>query len=167
MQHWPIETVNLLHQPLEQLIAMFVAIALEQAAGEEGNDGQRNDQRCRHSEDDRPDEAHRKLARALGKEKHGNESEYQHAGGTQNRKADFLGAVDGRLHPFLAHPQMARDVLDDDNRVIDQQPEREDEACDNQLAEVEAHSVNGDKPRCERQRYRDHHDNCCAPAQRQ
>ena len=51
--------------------------------------------------------------------------------------------------------------------VIDQQPQRDDEPGDRELAEVEAHQVDRQQAGGERQRDRDHHDHRCAPAQRQ
>ena len=62
---------------------------------------------------------------------------------------------------------MARDIFDDDNAVIDQQAQRQDESCNDQLAEIISGGIYSEQARCEGQRDRHHHNRCCAPAKRQ
>ena len=63
--------------------------------------------------------------------------------------------------------QVARDVLDDDDGIVDQQAERDDEPRDGDLVERVAEEVEHRQAERERQRDRHHHDARRAPAERQ
>ena len=69
--------------------------------------------------------------------------------------------------PRLALAQVARDVLDHDDGIVDQQAERDHEARDGDLVERVAEEVQHRDAERERQRNGDHHDAGRAPAERQ
>ena len=86
------------------------------------------------------------------------EREHDRRGAADDRLEDLPRREDRSLHARVAFAQEARDVLDDDDGVIDQQAERDDEAGDRDLVEREAEEVQRRQADRERQRNRDHHD---------
>ena len=136
MQHRVIETVNLLHQPLQGRAAILGRIVFQYAAGKKRNNGQRHNHRCCNRRHNGPDEALDEFSGAFGQKEKGQKGKDQNACRPQNRHRNLFGAVNRRFAAAFSHAQMPRNVLDDDNRVIDQQAQCQNEARDYQLAQV-------------------------------
>ena len=167
MQHRVIETVDFSHQPAQQGIAAFVIVAGQYPAGKKGDNRQRDDHRGGNRRDDGANKALGELTRALGQKEKREKRENQHASRAHHRHCYLFGAVYRRLIPAFAHPQMAGNIFDDDNRIVDQQAKRQNEPRDHELAHVEAHRRDSQQAGRQRQRDRNHYDNRRAPAQRQ
>ena len=76
----------------------------------------------------------------------------------EHRERDLIRRSHGCVRAVVAHAQVPRDVLDDDDRVVDEQPERDDEARDRKLVQREPREFEQREADRERQRDRDHHD---------
>ena len=132
--------------------------AAQQAAREEGNDGQRHEEgsedREEHGGRQRADE----VTGPFRQEEERQEGKQERCRAAEHGEPDLVGRGDGRLAARHALSDVARDVLDDDDRVVHQEAECDDEAGDRELVEREAEKVKRGESDRERQRYRDHDD---------
>ena len=79
---------------------------------------------------------------------------------------DFVDRLYGRdLRRAVAHLEMAVDVLDDDDRIVDQNADGEDQREQRDAVERVAERVVHEQRECERHRYSDEHDRGLAPAE--
>ena len=110
--------------PLGLLLAVEPdEVARDDRVDDEGNEEarrQRHDERQRHVAHEPPDDAR--------PQEHRRERRDGRRRGRRDGEADLAGAEPRRLPPAVALLAVAVDVLDDHDRVVDEHPERDDEA---------------------------------------
>ena len=95
------------------------------------------------------------------------EGQHDRARAAEDRLEDLSRRQDRGLRARMTGAQEARDVFDDDDGVVDEQPERDDESRDRDLVERVAEEVQRRQSDRERQRNRDHDDARGAQSERQ
>ena len=103
------------------------------------------------------------LARDAGHQRDGQEDRDDRHRRRHNREADFVGGVDRSLIGRLAHTHMSDDILDLDDRVVDQYPGDKAERQQRQAVERKAHQIHEPEGRNGRQRDRHRADHRGAP----
>ena len=104
------------------------AALAQQLAGDPGRDGEGHQHRADHRQ--RDVQRHRRHVRAhhAADEKHRDERHDDRQRGQYDRRHDLVhGEQHGLLAGVLAHRKVARDVFHTDDRVVDEQPERQDQ----------------------------------------
>ena len=115
----------------------------------------RHDQREEDRDRRRPAELHEELARNAGHEGGRQEHRDQREGGGDDRQTDLVGRFHRRLVRRLAHAQVAHDVLDLDDRIVDQDADHQRQAEQRDDVDREAeHVVHHGEGRDDRQRQR-------------
>jgi hypothetical protein len=121
-QRRTVDAMDHAHQSLQGPVALgAVTLGPQQAAREEGDDRQRNEQRRGYSEQHRRRQRTDEDAGALGQEQQRQEREQQRCGAADDGERDLVSGRDCSLDPVVPRTQVALDVLDDDDRVVDQQ----------------------------------------------
>ena len=141
----------------------MIALA-EEARGEHRRQGERDEER----EQARKDDGQAELAEVLPR--HALHEGNRHEDGSvaerdgDGRHADLRASLLGRLIGRLPHLQVAHDVLEHDNRVVDEDADAERHAHQGHHVECEAREVHDEERRYERRRDRDHDGRRRAPA---
>ncbi|MNI18405.1 hypothetical protein D3C73_718120 [compost metagenome] len=119
----------------------FVVVRAEEAAAQRRGQRQRND----HRHHDRRHQGHGELAEerahhAAGEQQR-DEHRHQRGGDRYDGEADFARTGEGRLHPRHALVEVAHDVLDHHDRVVDHEADRDHQRQQAQVVQGEAHHV--------------------------
>ncbi len=137
---------------------MRVLVFAQQAAGQERNDEHGDQQRADDGGDDRHRQHPDELARISRQRHQRHESENQGCGAAHHGDEDLPGAGQRRLGTRGAFAKMARNVLGDHDRVVDQQAQSHHEGGDGDLVQRIVEEVDDREAEGKRQRNRDHHD---------
>ena len=129
-----------------------LAVGLEEIGRDHRRDHPRDSQTHQHRSDDRQPEVLEKLAGNTGHQPDRQEHCDDRERGCNNRQPDLVGGVDRRLISGLAHAHVPHDILDFNDRIVDQHPRDQPERQQRQLVESEAHQVHEPERRDCRQR---------------
>src|SRR5579862_1344390 len=137
---------------------LFFALADEPAAAKERRQRERYESREEHGDDDR----HRELVQEAPQDAAHEQNRDEHGGERQchrhDREADLLRAVEGRLHPRLAHLHVARDVLEHHDGVVDDESDAQRQRHQRQVVYVVAERVHYGERAYDGQRQREARD---------
>ena len=131
---------------------------LHDVGGHHGGEYPGHDQRGKHRKHCRPSELLEEFADHTAHKRGGQEHCNQCKGGGNHRQANFVSSLHGSLHGGLAHTQMAFNIFDFHNGVVDQNTHYQRERQQRHHIAGKAHVVHADKRRNnrQRQRYRRH-----------
>ena len=121
--------------------------------------GQRNDRRQDQRDRDGDAEFAEQAADDPAHEQDRDEHRDQRNGDRHDCKADLAGALQCRGQPVIALLEIAKDVLQHDDRIVDDEPDREGQRHQRQIVETVAADIEHGKSADERQRHgqaRDH-----------
>ena len=104
-----------------------------------------------------------KLPRDAAHERGGQEHRHQGEGGGDHRQPDLIGGLHRRLVWCLSHAQVAHDVLDLDDRVVDQNADHQRQRQQSDHVDAETQKVHPDESRDHRQRQRHRRHQGCTP----
>ena len=138
------------HQP--SLAMRGMALRLEEIGGEHRRHEPGNGKAHQHRGDDGHAEILEELARYARHQADRQEHRDDRHRRRQHGQADLVGGVDRGLIGGFAHPHVAHDILDLDDRVIDQHARHQAEREQRHLVEVEPHQLHEPEGRDRRQR---------------
>ena len=124
----------------------------------------RQGQRDEHGDEDRHRHGDAELAEQPADDPAHQEQRYEHGDEREadrhDRKADLTGALDRRLHRAQPILEMAVDVLEHDDRVVDDKANRDRQRHQRQIVEAVAQHVHDRESADKRQRHGDARDYC-------
>ncbi len=167
MQGRPVISVDRAHHSLQQRTTVRILVAAKQAAREKRNDEHRDDERA----DDRRHNGHgqhpNELAGVTRKRHERHEGKDQCRGTSHDGDEDLSRSSQRSLNARSTLAQMPSNVLSNDDRIVDQQPQGYDEGCDRYLVQGIIEEIQRCQSKRERQRNGDHDDAGGAPSERQ
>ena len=132
-----------------------LAVCLEEVGGQHRRDHSGDGKRHQHRDHDGEAEVLEELSRDPGHGPHGEEHGDDTETGGDHWQADLVSRVDRGLVGSLAHPHVSDDVLDLDDRIVDQHACDQRQRQQGQLVEVEAEQIHEPEGRDRGQRDRD------------
>ena len=148
----PVEHLQVEVHPLPVGVRLD-AVRAQEIGGDQRRDHARDEQAHQHRHDDGEAERLEILAGDAGHQRDREEHRDDRHGRRQHREADFVGGVERRLIGRLAHAHVADDVLDLDDRVVDQHAG--DQAHGHRRHEVERDPEHAHEPEGGDRRQRD------------
>ncbi len=137
---------------------LLAVVGLEEAARQHRRQCQRHEAGDENRDADRDGELVEQLADDAAHEQERDEHRGERERHRQNREADFGRAVDGRLHARFAHLEMAHDVLEHHDRVVDHEADGERERHQRQVVEAVVQQVHHRERADDRHRQRETRD---------
>ena len=115
MQHRAVEGMDAPHHDAQEDISFGMRLVAQQAAGEKGNDRERDAERCGDREENGDGERSRELARAFRQEEKRQEGEDQRRGAADDRERYLRCRGDGGFVAALSLAQISLDILHHDD----------------------------------------------------
>ena len=138
--------VEALQGPADEVgVVALLDVGVDPPRGEHRVEGEAHEERGEDGGGDRDAELVEEAPDHAAHEGDGHEDRDDGEGGRHDREADLGGAVAGGVEVVLAALQVPHDVLADDDRVVDQHPDREGEAHEGQHVQGEAEDPHGDE----------------------
>ena len=145
------------HVPSHELAVFRVVLLgqwLEDVRGHHGREHARHDERGEHGQRRRPAELLEEFTDDAAHESRGQKYGNQCEGDGNHRHANLIGGLHRGLVRGLAHAQVAHDVLDLYNRVIDQNADHQTECQQRHHVDGKTQVVHANKSRNHGQRQR-------------
>ena len=131
---------------------LFLAVSLEEIGRDHRRDHARHRQRHQHRNHHGQAEVLEELPRDARHQADRQEHRDDREGGGNHGQANLVRRVDRSLIGAFAHPHVAHDVLDLDDRVIDQHPRNQAQRQQRERVEGKAHQVHEPEGRDRRER---------------
>ena len=151
--------------------AVFLGVVndgLEQIRRHHGREHARHHQRCKYRQRGRPAKLREKFAHDAAHESRWQKYRNQRESSGNHGQTNFVGRLHGRLVRRFAHAQMAHDVFNLNNRVVDQNTNHQTERQQRHHVDGKAQVVHADEGRDHRQWQRHRRDKSSTPvAQKQ
>ena len=136
-------------------------LLLQEQRAHDRRQGQRHDRRGHHGDRHGDREFAEQSADHAAHRKERDEHRDQRKGDRDDREADLAGSLERGFeggHPLL---DIADDVLDHDDRIVHDEPDRDRQSHQRNVVEAEARKVHHRESREQRQRYREARDHGC------
>jgi hypothetical protein len=141
------------------IVVLFVMVdRLQESRTQHRRQGQRHDARDQDGEGDDQAELVEHAADNAAHEQHRNEHGDQRQRHRDDGETDFLGALEGGLHRLLARLDVAHDVLEHDDGVVDHEAHGERQRQQGDVVDRMAADIHAGKSADDRDRQRDGRD---------
>ena len=125
----------------EEELLLVLVLWLHHPGRERGREREADQHREQHGDADHDAELEEEAADQAGHVRDRHEHRDDRQGRGDDGEADLVGRLAGRLHAWFAHLHVAVDIFDHDDRVIDQDADRERERQHRDVVEREAQPV--------------------------